>query len=235
MMIFDKTMTDAEVEKAIADRAKDMSFKLNMLFFARITGLAGTLMTLITYYSTFYTRRMNSAVGPSSEHSIVIDIVSLVIAVMYGAVVLRMGEYYDELKVAGICYIVSGVVIVLIGITEYVWLVIPAAILLLVYIMKFAEAMKQSLYGIDSKISDCWNILMLIYKTLFGLVAAFFILANIPWAFIWAIRIVLLIIIGIVIAAIYELTVLKLTANSMSRFCRSKTSRKKKSISKENG
>lgn len=228
-MLFERTMTEEDVDKAIVDRAKDMGTKLNMLFFARIASICGTVITMISYYSMLVAGMKN--VTP--DNSLVVGIVSAVVGILYGSVVLKMGEYYDELKTAGICYIVSAILVGLSHVTEITLLVIPAAILLLVYIVKFAEAMEQSLYGIDSKVSSCWNTLLFVYKAIFVMMAVVFFMSFIPWAFIWTVRLVLLMILGIIGCAVFELVILKLTANSMNKYWRSKTAKKRKHTAQE--
>jgi len=150
--------------------------------------------------------------------SILSVVVSLGLGIGYSIVVINLGQYYEEFKTAGICYLVQAILSALVSISGFRILQIPAAVLSLVYIFNFAEAMKQSLYLIDTKTADGWDSLILGYKIIFGTLIGCVLFAFIPIINIFALVIMLLCCVGVLAIAVYELILLKTSANSMIRF-----------------
>lgn len=209
-MIFDDKTKNEDVANAILMRAKDMGPKVNSLFFFRIASLIGTVLLLFAMVAAAVAEDRGSVLGIS----ILSVVVSLGLCIGYSIVVINLGQYYDEFKTAGICYLVQAIL----SVSGLKILQIPAAILSLVYIFKFAEAMKQSLYLIDTKTADGWDSLILGYKIIFGTLIGCVLFAFIPIINIFAFVIMLLCFVGAIGIAIYELILLKTSANSMIRF-----------------
>lgn len=209
-MIFDDKTKNEDVANAILMRAKDMGPKVNSLFYFRIASLIGTALLLFAMAAAAVAEDRGSVMGIS----ILSVVVSLGLCIGYSIVVINLGQYYEEFKTAGICYLVQAIL----SVCGFKILQIPAAVLSLVYIFNFAEAMKQSLYLIDTKTADGWDSLILGYKIIFGTLIGCVLFAFIPIINIFALVIMLLCFVGAIGIAIYELILLKISANSMIRF-----------------
>lgn len=216
-MLFDKSPNQEDVNKAMADRARDMSPKINFLFFVRIASIVGNLFLVFVLISAM----MSGDKGSVQAFSVFSSLISGVFGIAYGIVVIKLGEYYEEFKTAGICYLVYAIVSALSAAVGIAATNIVTAVLVLVYIFKFAEAVKMSLYGIDESVSNGWNILLLFYKILLAVLAFCILLAFVPGINILALLVIYLCVPVAVGISIYELVLLKMTANSLGRFASS--------------
>lgn len=149
-----------EAYRSLSTQYDELGKKMQILC---IIIIATIVMAVLAFFGGIIAAATDYLSGSNSigVFAIVVGIISFGIAIAYGITIIGMGTYDEELKTAGILYICSSVCSNINDLFfDETWigfiLKLTAAILSVIYILKFATSMENLSFNADSGVSDTW-------------------------------------------------------------------------------
>lgn len=219
-MLFENPISKEEAHKATIERAGSMGSALNAIFYLKIANVILTPIRAITLMTAAYAVGGSLFQNSGSVLNNVLSITGIIIALAIGVLFIIMGKHYNDLTVAGACFIAATLCQAAHSRITLILYIIAAVI----YSIKYTSAMSESLAGISNSCSKGWDMLLTAYKIIYisMLVCAF--LIFLPPLRIIVLLIAILAVVASFAFAIYELFLLKVSANSMIRYGRQRFS-----------
>lgn len=196
--------------------------KLNVLF---IVSVLNVILQVITFIITMSVRSADSYsdVEGAVKALLVVAVISLVLAIIYGVNICSMGKFNDDLSTAGVLYICNQVCSVISsflgrssGASSLFNLVSLA--LSIAFILKFSSGMITCFDAIGSGMSASWESFKTVYLiSVIGMLASV-IMAIMPGLYGLAVVAVLGFSIMTIIVAIWQIVILRQSATEMLEY-----------------
>ncbi len=166
----EKMRRQIEHEERVA-KCKDLSSKFMWLFMILIAGIVlRTISIGLSVFGLFHYSFLES----TSVIVNIIAIVNAVSAVVFGVILIQLGKYSEDFKKAGIFYILSGVCDSLNSATSGMLAFtfgILAAVLSVLYMLRFATAMSASFDNVASYMAITWESFKKAYTYVYAAIA----------------------------------------------------------------
>lgn len=212
-----------EAYRSLSAKYDDLGKKTQILCYIIIATIVQVVLVFvfaIVAVAIDYTTGSETA---STLFSIIVGLIGFGISMFYGITVMGMGIYDEELKTAGILYIVSAICTNLNNMFfDDTWigfiLELAAAVLSVIYMIKFATCMEYLTFNADSSVSDSWGK----FKNAFIIVTVGTVV-SVLFMFIPIIRILavlasIVFIIALIVVYIWQIVLLFKTSAAMRNF-----------------
>ena len=214
----------------LLSKHRDMGANLNLMFWIKIAGIIITIAAVVVSLSTLMKPLMNRAsdsevvtAANSVVSSVIITAALLtVIEVIYGILVMMMGKVSGDYTKAGIYYIIHAALYFLYNFTSFSILQVASAVLEILFVLKFAYAMYETFYSVDSILAMTWEKYRSFYAYLLIAMAACYALAMLPFVGFVAIFVLPFVTIGSIVVKVWELILLYRSAVRLKTYIPSK-------------
>ena len=216
----EKMRRQIEHEERVAS-CKEMSGKFMWLFLILIAGIAiSTVSVLLSVVGM-----TNYGLQKSAAFVIMIlSVVSAVSSIVYGLVLVLLGKYSEDFKIAGILYIFSGVCNSFnsssSGALAFILGIVGAA-LSVIYMMRFATAMIASFDNVASYMAIAWESFKKVYIYLYGAIFICTLACYVPVFGIIAAVLLLLLEVAAIAVSIWQLVLIFRSSRVMKQYSQS--------------
>ena len=206
-----------EVEEKSPAEYKDMSIKINILFWLKIfSWIVVLIVTIVSFFAGLkYSVNVDSLLEVLKKIISVAIFINLFFGVLQCGITLYLGKYYKHFTYSGLWYI--GIVIF-----DFIYkfsgkkgIQVVISLLWIPYFIFFVEGISKLLEAPDISLTDKWDDLKKLYLGSYIAIPILIFLAIIPGINILALFAMYILIIVVIIAMVWEIVLLRETRNSL--------------------